>query len=387
MRCFGVSNNYSLKQTTMNYTKDHELNDKLTAIIQQKQPNALQQVANIRRDADNLVDFIAPVGALADKRVVNFTANGEVKANIHDGPEILQYGLHQHAIFQFGEKLNVPSRYLRDLATSGEEWQRQLAAHTLNETSSRGSRQRLLFRSIGDQIRGVLSDAYRRMDTGVILAQFLNACDGANAIIFDAAHTDTKSFVEVLLPQPFDLETEGNGKLGLLFGMRISNSDFGDGALRLSSFLVNGACWNGLVFKSSINQVHLGRRLPDNIQFAEDTYRADTEAQAKAVRDTVKTLMGKDRIVELAQGIKGATTQEVKLDSEITRLKRLGGGLSKGEVLEVEERLKYNRVDDGLAGNLTRWKMANAVTAVARDTEDQRRRREIEEIGGLLLNL
>lgn len=371
----------------MNYTTDHELNDKLTAIIQKKQPNAIKEVGKIRSDADNLVDFIAPVGALSDKRVVTFTANGEVKANIHDGNEILQYGLHHHAVSQFGEKLSVPARYLRDLATSGQEWERQLAAHTLNEASSRGSRQRLLMRAVEGQIRGVLSDAYRRMDTGVIMSQFLNACDAANAIIFDAAHTDTKSFVEVLIPQPFDIETEGNGKLGLLFGMRISNSDFGDGALRLSSFIVNGACWNGLVFKSSINQIHLGRRLPDNIQFAEDTYRADTEAQAKAVRDTVKTLMGQERILELARGIKGAATEEVKLDGEITKLKRLGGGLSKGEITEVEERLKYNRVDDGLAGNLTRWKFANAVTAVARDTEDARRRREIEEIGGLLMNL
>ena len=364
-------------------TVDHELNEKLEALIQRKQPKAVEECAKIRRDADNLVDFISPIGTSNLETGILFHSNGSLKAVIDEE----KYGIHHHAVGQFGEKLGIPTRYLRNLAGGTEQWQRDLAAHSLNETAVNGNRQRLLIRSIDSEIRGVLSDSYRRMDTGVILTQFLNACDDAGAILFDAAHTDTKSFVEVILPQPFDLETEGNGKLGLVFGMRISNSDYGDGALKVSSFLVNGACWNGMMFKSSINQIHLGRRLPDNIQFAEDTYRADTEAQAKAVRDTTKTLMGRDRILHLASGIKEAATEEVNLDSEIRRLTKLGGGMNKTEVSAIEERLKYSRPEDGLSGSLTKWKIANAVTAEARDTEDARRRRELEEIGGLLLGL
>lgn len=38
-----------------------------------------------------------------------------------------QYTLHDNAIGQLADKMGIPSRYLRQLA-SGDEWQRQLAA-------------------------------------------------------------------------------------------------------------------------------------------------------------------------------------------------------------------------------------------------------------------
>jgi len=367
----------------------NELQEKLEKLISQKQPNAIEQIGKIRRDADNLVDFVAPIGKT--NRLgspISFSSNGTVKAEILIADEIEKYQIHNHAVGQFGEKLGIPTRYLKDLAGSQEQWARDLAAYSLNETAQYSSRSRLLIRSVDQEIRGVLSDSYRRLDTGKILAQFLNAVEGAGAILFDAAYTDTKSFVEVILPRPFQIQTEKNGDVDLVFGMQISNSDYGDGSLKVSSFLVNGACWNGMLFKSSLNQIHLGRRLPDDLKLSEETYRKDTDAQASAVRDITGQLLQKDRIIELAGKIKGAASQEIdSVENEIRRLSRLGGGMTKGELELVEDRLKYNRKEDGLEGSLTLWKLSNAVTAVARDNEDQRRKRELEEIGAALLEL
>lgn len=367
----------------------NELQEKLEKLISQKQPKAIEQIAKIRRDADNLEDFVAPIGKKSHlQSPISFSSNGTVKAEIQIAGEIEKYGIHNHAVGQFGEKLGIPTRYLRDLAASPEQWARDLAAHSLNESAVNSGRSRLLIRSIEGEIRGVLSDSYRRLDTSRILAQFLNAVDSAGATIFDAAYTETKSFVEVILPRGFQIQTEKNGNVDLVFGMQISNSDFGDGSLKVSSFLVNGACWNGMLFKSSLNQIHLGRRLPDDLRLSEETYRKDTDAQASAVRDITGQLLTKDRILELAGKIKGAASQEIdNVENEIRRLSRLGGGMNKGELALVEERLKLNRAGDGLQGELTRWKLSNAVTAVARDNEDQRRKRELEEIGAALLDL
>lgn len=45
---------------------------------------------------------------------------------MRSGQEIEMYKIHDNAIGQLGDKLGIPSRYLKQLA-GGEEWQRQLA--------------------------------------------------------------------------------------------------------------------------------------------------------------------------------------------------------------------------------------------------------------------
>jgi hypothetical protein len=68
-----------------------------------------------------------------------------------------QFSLHENAVGQLAEKMAVPSQYLRALA-HGNEWQRHLAATVLNEHSSWTERQRVLVRSVGSEVRGVLTE-------------------------------------------------------------------------------------------------------------------------------------------------------------------------------------------------------------------------------------
>ena len=62
------------------------------------------------------------------------------------------------------EKVAVPAKYLRELS-EGAAWQRRLAAEILNQHSSWTERSRLLVRTVDDQVRGVLSDSYRRLNS------------------------------------------------------------------------------------------------------------------------------------------------------------------------------------------------------------------------------
>lgn len=122
-----------------------------------------------------------------------------------------QYTLHDNAIGQLADKMGIPSRYLRQLA-SGDEWQRQLAATVLNEHSGWTQRTRVLIRTVGQQVRGVLSDSYRRLNSVEILTAFVQEASQQGAVIADAYMSDTKVWAETILPQPIVVPTVKNGE-------------------------------------------------------------------------------------------------------------------------------------------------------------------------------
>src|SRR5690606_34968167 len=109
------------------------------------------------------------------------------------------------------------------------------------------------------------------------------------------------------------IQTENNGNVYSVFGARISNSDFGDGALEVRAFQMNVVCMNGMVSETALKQIHLGKKLPDNINFSDRTYRLDTQAMASAVKDIMKDTLSQDRIVQTVQKIKQASSEEIDM--------------------------------------------------------------------------
>ena len=152
----------------------------------------------------------------------------------------------------------------------------------------------------------------------------------------------------------------------------------------MRAFLLNGACLNGMVRESVMKQVHLGSKLPDNLQLSQQTYELDTRTTVSAVRDLTSGLFSRDNIQRKAIEIQGASEMEVDFEHELRRLTK-DGGLLKAEGKEVEKILMRNNPDDGVQGGATLWKLTQAITAHARELSPERSR-ELHEISGALMN-
>lgn len=329
-------------------------------------------------------DYIAPLGVnlkLNDHApVITFNGDGNHLAmNMPDGV----FSLRDNAIGQLAERMGVPKRYLKDLA-SGEPWARALAATVLNEHSGWTERSRVLVRTVGQQVRGVLSDSYRRLNSVEILTAFVQEAAGQGAVIADAFMSDTKVWAETILPQPIVVPTTKNGDVVIFAGARFSTSDYGDGAVDMRAFLLNGACLNGMVRESVMKQVHLGSKLPDNLAISQRTYELDTATTVSAVRDLTKGLFSRETLERKAYEIQGASEIEVDAEREIKKLTK-DGGLMKSEGQEVERLLMKNDPEDGVQGAMTLWKLTQAITAHARELSPERSR-ELHEISGNLMN-
>lgn len=328
-------------------------------------------------------DYIAPIGVNLKQKdhspVITFNGGESLTMNMPDG----LFSLHDNAIGQLADRMGVPQRYLRTLA-SGETWAKNLAAEILNEHSGWTQRTRVLVRTVGTQVRGVLSDSYRRLNSVEILTAFVQEASRQGAVISDAYMNDTKVWAETILPQPIVIPTAKNGDVIIFAGARFSTSDYGDGAVDMRAFLLNGACLNGMVRESVMKQVHLGSKLPDNLQLSQRTYELDTRTTVSAVKDLTKGLFSRDNLMKKACEIQGASEIDVDFEHELKKLTR-DGGLLKSEGKEVEKILMRNDPEDGVQGGATLWKLTQAITAHARELTPERSR-ELHEISGALLN-
>lgn len=328
-------------------------------------------------------DYIAPLGvnlrAKQHDPVITFNGEHGLMMNMPDG----QFSLHANAVGQLADRMGVPQRYLRTLA-GGEEWQVLLAAQILNEHSGWTQRSRVLVRTVGKQVRGVLSDSYRRLNSVEILTAFVEEASNQGAVISNAYMNDTKVWAETILPQPIVVPTKNNGDVVIFAGARFSTSDYGDGAVDMRAFLLNGACLNGMVRESVMRQMHLGAKLPDSLALSQQTYELDTQTTVSAVRDLTRGLFLPENIKEKAYEIQGASEMEVDLEKEVKKLTS-NGSLLKAEGQEVEKLLMKNDPNDGVQGGSTLWKLTQAITAHAR-TLTPERSRELHEISGALLS-
>lgn len=368
-----------------------ELQQGLNEVVMNKVQRMIDgKAVGVRETMERLVnegkiaqDYIAPIGVnlkINDHSpVITFSANGSLRMDMPDG----QFTLHDNAIGQLADRMGIPQRYLRGLA-SGEPWAKQLAATLLNEHSGWTQRSRVLVRTVGKQVRGVLSDSYRRLNSVEILTAFVQEAADQGAVISDAYMNDTKIWAETILPTPLTVPTAKNGDVVIFAGARFSTSDYGDGAADMRAFLLNGACLNGMVRESVMKQVHLGSKLPDNLQLSQQTYELDTKTTVSAVRDLTKGLFSKDNLMKKAIEIQGASEIDVDFEHELKRLTR-DGGLLKQEGKEVEKILMRNDPEDGVQGGATLWKLTQAITAHARELSPERSR-ELHELSGQLLN-
>ena len=372
-------------QTTANQTALNEVvMNRVQNMIANKAVGVQATMERLINEGKIAQDYIAPLGVELKRNdqqpVITFNGNnGSLLMNMPDG----QFNLHPNAVSQIAERMGIPTKYLRNLAT-GSMWEQQLAAHVLNVHSGWTQRSRVLVRSVGTEVRAVLSDSYRRLNSVEIITAFVEEASKQGAVIADAYMSDTKVWVETILPMPFTIPTAKNGEVVIFAGARFSTSDYGDGAVDMRAFMLNGACTNGMVRESIMKQVHLGSKLPDNIALSDETYALDTKTTVSAVRDLTAGLYAKDNIMRKALEIQGASEIDVDFDHELKNLVK-NGSLLKQEKEEVEKVLMRNDPNDGVQGGATLWKLTQAITAHARELSPERSR-DLHEISGALLN-
>lgn len=331
------------------------------------------------------VHAAVPVDAIARGSALHFThEQGPVVVSV--GSSMEPYTIHRHALGQMADKADIPARYLADLIEAPEAWKRELGARMLNEhfhnstrvRSEDQSQNRHLVRAVDGQVRGFLSDKYRRLDSRPLLESFAGACHALGAIPVEGTVTDTRLALKAFLPLVF--EPVPNEVMCL--GVEWSNSDFGAGKHALRAFIFRLWCANGAVMEDALSQVHLGGRLADNIEFSNRTYMLDTKAQVSALNDIVQSTLGPNNVHQLLATIKAADEKKVEWRHVSTLL---GKKLLKEELKNVRDAFDSDDVIN-LPAEKSIWRVSNAISWIAGKTEDPDRKLDLQRLAGAVIH-
>ncbi len=290
--------------------------------------------------------------------------------------------MHKHALEQAASRVDIPVTFINRFL--GEEYGGELVTDALNTVYKHRSEEKFLIRSSNSEIRGVLSDTYRRMDSGPILDAFARTCGEIGAVPIEGIGGDLRFSVKALIPKTYVIgKQEGNEEI-FAFGVSLSNSDFGCGALSLQFFLWRIWCSNTATREDSLRKVHLGKRLAENVEYARDTYKADTDAMALMVRDHVRGILSPPKIDEALSVME--TAMETSVNPKLFFDK--GGELEKLKLTRVEVESARETFNNGDITVLPRGtsvaRMSQAVAWLAQSATPERRL-ELERVAGVIM--
>lgn len=289
-------------------------------------------------------------------------------------------GLHKNGLDQVSERAGIPGTYVNRLLE--RPYGRELIVENLSKIYREEDNKKLLVRQVNGQVRGVLSNAFKRMESGPIIEAFAKACADIGAQPVEGVGGDLRWAIKAILPMVFQPSKKQGTEELIAFGIQLSNSDFGKGTLSLNAFMTRVICTNYATLEQVLRQAHLGARLSDDMEYSDKTYKLDTQTQVSAINDLVHGVLAPDKVNALVGRIGEALEERIDPKNAWAELPKMG--LLKGEVDKVKELFIDGDVEV-LPRGTTKARLANAVSWFAKSAPTAERRLELEEIAGELL--
>jgi len=329
---------------------------------------------------DGISPLLAECLAAGDEPATSDPSEDAIPTLLVEIAEQTSEALHANALGQLAGRARIPVRYLRELIGSANPDLRKLGIEVLETHygATANKDNRYLVRSVEGEVRGFLSDAYRRLDSRPLLEEFAIQCQGIGAVPVEGTWSDTRMALKAYIPTIYE-PIPGEP---LLIGLEWHNSDFGCGSYTLRVALLRLFCKNGCTFDDAIRNIHLGRRLSGgDIAYSEETYRADTKASALAMGDVIKHHMSPEAIATTMASIAAAHTTTISTASFAATIKK---ALNKGEAERVMAAFTEDRdVEhlpplatnaDGSASDVQSvWRASNAISWIAGQTTGDRK--------------
>ena len=286
--------------------------------------------------------------------------------------------MHRHSIQQIAVTTDLPLKFIDSLQQTSDPWGRELLAHNLATLfRNRFAQSRYLLRSLNGEVRGFLSDRYRRLDSRPIVEAFATAVQEKGALPYSGYVTDTKVALQAIMPEVYEPIP---GEM-VAYGLSLENSDYGNGALSIRAYLLRIWCSNLAITQEEMRQVHLGRRLDESMLYSDRTYELDAQTTVSALRDVVAGQLNAASLKQRMDSIRVAHEQQVEPGSAREFLKKALLKTESDAVIEA-----YNSPDTyNLPAGNTKWRLSNAISWVAGKTDDAERKLDLMKLAGEVL--
>ena len=344
----------------------------------------IELATELQRQSESRKDYHAPQGALvaqlavdpADETRTEFVA----LAGLNGAP--VQPTAFAHK--QIADDLGIPTKYYERMLVDRP----RLLVENVNTWLQAEPKRTRLVRTLDGKARAWLSGSYRPLDNFELAESVLPVLSEMGTQVESLELTETRLYIKATYPA-LQTEIEGSRTKGDIVraGIVISNSEVGNGALRIEPLIFRLICLNGMIAAdASMKKYHLGQRASFDEAVREvltdRTKQADDVAFWMKVRDVVRASFNVDLFKALADRLSKAT-QDVIVSDDLPKVvdvtvKRLalpeavGGGLLKALAS---------------GGDFSRFGLLNAITSLANTQVDYEVATVLERAGGQVLEL
>jgi len=328
----------------------------------------------LKRQSENKRDFLAPACQILVKT--------KEKRTTLDLDACGMFPARETAHAQIAELVDIPKAYYDRLRSQAPN----LFDYNVNFWLSTNTSNRLV-RTLDGQARAVLSGKYRPLDNYDLAEAALPVLQDRGFEIVSCEITEKRFFLKAVTPR-----IQGEVKRGDLVqaGLSISNSEIGEGTLKIDPMLYFLVCTNGMITPDSrVKKYHVGRAVDglDNAMefFRSETRQADDRAFWMKIRDVLAGVLTQDFLDRQIQKLRDSAEQAFFVPPnqivEVTAKRFRFTNEERDSVL--------NHLIQGHNGQpeMTRYGLAQAVTRASQSVDDYERATELECIGGQIIEL
>ena len=345
-----------------------------------KQGRTLSEVmTELKRQEDVKRDYISPAASLELQEDGSTLYMNSPQSQAASTRIITRETLGTTELFhrQMGSALNIPAKYY-DLMRKEKP---ELLAENVNTWLSEKN-QSYMIRSmdygVGRVARAFLSDRYRRIDNLQIAMTILPLFMGNDQYeVMSSEVTENRMYIKISFHMKRYEVVPGDW---VEFGIIISNSEVGLGAVIIRPFLNRLICTNGCVVNDFGERRHHVGRQAKAVEDSFDLYSdAAIEAEDKAfmlkLRDVAKATLDESRyptiIGKLQDSTRALITGKVQ---DVVELTSKNYGFNQTEQESILDYLIRG-------GDMSLYGLSNAVTRMSQDVESYDRATELESIG------
>lgn len=344
----------------------------------QTQFTLTQLAAELESRASSKQDFVVDTRALEMETNGNLVINSQpiIASRVDAGDQII-LPVNDIAHGQIASRLNIPAAYYSKM----REQAPALLADNVNHWFQKNPEKRLV-RSLNGNARAFLSDRYQRIENeeiaSVVLPQLL---EHEGVEIKSCAITESRMYIKAVFSRIQGEVVKGDV---VQAGIVISNSEVGQGAVKIQPLVYRLVCENGMVIEDAkYTARHVGGRISAQEDIYEmlsnETIAADDRAIMLKVRDVVRASFDEARFASRLSAMQETTTQKI-IGNPAESIKLLA---KKFSFNEFEQGSILRHLIEG--GDTSRWGVLNAVTRTAQDIEDYDRATQLETAGGNIL--
>ena len=335
-----------------------------------KQGKTLTQLAvELERQQNAKRDFVA------DTRKLYMTPDSN-KVEISLGTKGVElFDTNRQAHKQIATYSNIPQKYY-DLMPN------DLRAVNVNHWLKNNSDQRLV-RTLDGNVRAFLSDRYRALDNFDLAESVLPVLQEVQDMeIVSCELTDRRMYIKALFPQiQADLKVGDTVQSGVV----ISNSEIGQGSLRVEPLVYRLVCLNGMISNYSQKRYHVGKHTGEEDMaqeiYRDETRKADDKAFWLKVQDTVRASVSAASFERVVQKMRETMDMEMTISPvDVVERTQKKFGMTDSEGSSVLSHLISG-------GSLNGFGLMNAITRTAQDIDSYDRATEFERMGGQIIEL